>query len=144
MAERIVNSVFITESKILSMTFYPKIAVMNVDGRAHLETINEALVVGQYMGGIGGSDVEQWGVYNVYDFHLPSEKELSQMKAIIIPGSAHSVYDLEKTPWLPVLIRLIQKIYESYPHIKMIGICFGSQIIAQALGGQVEKMPMFN
>ena len=70
------------------MTFYPKIAVMNVDKQSHLETIYEALVVGQYMGGIGGSDVEQWGVYNVYDFHLPSEKELSQMKAIIIPGSA--------------------------------------------------------
>ena len=58
MAERIVNSVFINEQKILSMTFYPKIAVMNVDGRPHLETINEALFVGQYMGGIGGSDEE--------------------------------------------------------------------------------------
>lgn len=142
MAERIVNSVFINEQKILSMTFYPKIAVMNVDGRPHLETINEALFVGQYMGGIGGSDEEQWGAYNVYDFHLPSEQELANMKALIIPGSAHSVYDLEQTPWLPILIRLIQNVYENYPDIKIIGVCFGSQIIAQALGGQVEKMPI--
>lgn len=33
--------------------------------------------------------------------------------------------------------------YENYPKVKLIGICFGSQILAQALGGQVEKMPMF-
>ena len=58
MAERVVSSVFISESKILSMSFYPKIAVMNVDGRAHLETINESIIMGQYMGGMGGSDVE--------------------------------------------------------------------------------------
>ena len=79
MAERVVSSVFITEAKILGMQFYPKIAVMNVDGREHLETINEAMIIGQYMGGNGGSDVEQWGVYNVFDFHLPSEAELAQM-----------------------------------------------------------------
>ena len=79
MAERVVSSVFITEHKVLSMSFYPKIALMNVDGRAHLEGINEAMLMGQYMGGMGGSDTEQWGVYNVFDFHLPSEAELAQM-----------------------------------------------------------------
>ena len=65
------------------------------------------------------------------------------MHAIIIPGSASGVHEFENTPWLPVLTRLIQNVYENYPHIKLVGICFGSQIIAQALGGQVEKMPMF-
>ena len=46
MAERVVSSVFITENKIFSMRFYPKIAVMNVDGRQHLETINESMLIG--------------------------------------------------------------------------------------------------
>ena len=46
MAERVVSSVFITESKVLSMSFYPKIAVMNVDGRPWLETINESMIMG--------------------------------------------------------------------------------------------------
>lgn len=58
MAERVVSSIFITEAKVLSMEFYPKIAVMNVDGRQHLETINESIIMGQYLGGMGGSDVE--------------------------------------------------------------------------------------
>ena len=53
-----VNAVYIDESKILSMSFYPKMAVLNFDGRAHVETLNEAMFIGQYMGGLGGSDVE--------------------------------------------------------------------------------------
>ena len=144
MADRVVNAVYIDESKILSMSFYPKMAVLNFDGRAHVETLNEAMFIGQYMGGLGGSDTEQWNVYNVFDFHLPSEAELAHMQAIILPGAVTSVYDVERTPWLPVLTRFIQNVYENYPNVKLIGICFGSQIIAQALGGQVEKMPMFN
>lgn len=30
--------------------------------------------------------------------------------------------------------------YNDYPLIKMIGGCFGAQLIAQALGGKIEKM----
>lgn len=153
MAERVVNTVYIDEPSILGMSFYPKMAVLNFEfhdkskdaGRANVdETLNEAMFIGQYMGGCGGSDVEQWSVYNVFDFHLPSEAELAHMQAIILPGAVTSVYDVERTPWLPVLTRFIQNVYENYPNVKLIGFCFGSQIIAQALGGQVEKMPMFN
>lgn len=107
MAERVVNSVYINEQQIMAMSFYPKIAVLNVDGRAHLETLNESIIIGQYMGGLGGSDVEEWGVYNVFDFHLPSTAELEHIQALIIPGSSSSVYDVENTPWLPVLTRFI-------------------------------------
>lgn len=111
MSQRIIDSVFITEKAILEMTFYPKIALMNVDSRQHLETLTEGLFMGQFMGGMGGSDVEKWGFYNVYNFHLPSEAELEHMSAIIIPGSANSVQDYENAPWLPVLTRLIQNVY---------------------------------
>lgn len=53
----------------------------------------------------------------------------------LITGSRHGVY--EDHPWIPRLSDLIQKIYESGK--PMIGVCFGHQIIAQALGGKVEK-----
>jgi hypothetical protein len=56
---------------------------------------------------MGGSDVEQWGFYNAFNFHFPSEAELEQMHAIIIPGSSSAAYDVESTPWIPVLTRLI-------------------------------------
>jgi len=32
----------------------------------------------------------------------------------------------------------VKRVYEEYPSKKIIGICFGHQIIAQALGGKVE------
>lgn len=53
----------------------------------------------------------------------------------LISGSKHGAYD--PLPWIPKLEALIQDIYA----IKrpLVGVCFGHQIIAQALGGQVTK-----
>ena len=126
MSERIVTSIFRTEKHILDMRFYPKISILNVDDSPHLQTLNETLIMGSYMGGMGGSEDEQWAVYNVFDFHLPSETELAHMKAIIIPGATRSVYDLDSTPWLQQLTRFIQNVIENYEDIKLVGIGFGS------------------
>lgn len=92
--------------------------------------------MGQYLGGMGDSNEEPWANYNVYDFQLPCEEELRHMKAIIIPGSVYSVND-ENISWIPLLIRFIRNVHENHPHVKLVGICFGSQIIAKALGGTV-------
>ncbi len=53
----------------------------------------------------------------------------------LITGSRHGAY--EDHPWIPPLEDLIRQIVESGRPI--IGICFGHQIVAQALGGKVEK-----
>jgi GMP synthase-like glutamine amidotransferase len=55
--------------------------------------------------------------------------------AWLITGSKHGVY--ENTPWMQRLIAFIQDAYAQ--GVKLIGICFGHQIIAAALGGTVEK-----
>ena len=64
------------------------------------------------MGGMGGM-----GGMPQADSRPPREKyasELAQMQAIIIPGAATAVYDVERTPWLPVITRLIQNVYENH------------------------------
>ena len=65
-------------------------------------------------------------------------------KAILIPGSNLSVYNdydfLKKTEIF--LKKLIDDILfnDKYPNLKILGICFGMQIIVSALGGKIEKM----
>ncbi|MCB1329771.1 MAG: type 1 glutamine amidotransferase [Maritimibacter sp.] len=53
----------------------------------------------------------------------------------LIGGSRHGVY--EDHPWIAPLEQLIRDIVAA--DRPLVGICFGHQIIAQALGGRVEK-----
>jgi len=53
---------------------------------------------------------------------------------IIISGSSASAY--EDVEWINELVSWVAEIATSRPHIKIIGICFGHQIIARALGGE--------
>jgi GMP synthase-like glutamine amidotransferase len=54
-------------------------------------------------------------------------------QAYLITGSPAGVY--EPLPWIEPLTEFIRSAGTS----KMVGICFGHQIMAQALGGHVEK-----
>lgn len=53
----------------------------------------------------------------------------------LISGSRYGAY--EDLPWIPKLEQFIRDAYAA--NVPMVGICFGHQIIAQALGGKVEK-----
>ncbi len=53
----------------------------------------------------------------------------------LITGSKHGAY--EDHPWIPPLEDFIRAAHAA--QVPMVGICFGHQIIAQALGGKVEK-----
>ena len=65
----------------------------------------------------------------------PSEGEIDSVDGFIITGSKSSVYD-DKS-WITDLEGLIQTLHAKRK--KMVGICFGHQIIAKALGGLVSK-----
>ena len=65
----------------------------------------------------------------------PSEGEIDSVDGFIITGSKSSVYD-DKS-WIRDLEGLIRALHAKRK--KMVGICFGHQIIAKALGGLVSK-----
>ena len=71
--------------------------------------------------------------YAVVDITFPPGPEAAD--GWLITGSKHGAY--EKLPFISPLEDLIREIHASGK--PMLGICFGHQIIAQALGGKVEK-----
>ncbi|MBR2658263.1 MAG: type 1 glutamine amidotransferase [Loktanella sp.] len=81
---------------------------------------------------LGGNGFD-FVVYNVVDMEFP--QSVSDCDGWLITGSKHGAY--EDHPFIPPLEALIRDIYAA--DIPLVGICFGHQIIAQALGGKVEK-----
>ena len=72
--------------------------------------------------------------YAVVDGIFPSGPEACD--GWLITGSRHGAYD--DLPWIPPLESLIRAIRDAGK--PLVGVCFGHQIIAQALGGRVEKV----
>lgn len=71
--------------------------------------------------------------YPVVDGILPAST--GEAEAWLITGSRHGVY--EDHDWIAPLEDFIRQIFDAGQ--PMLGICFGHQIVAQALGGRVEK-----
>ena len=65
----------------------------------------------------------------------PTQDDIDSVDGFIITGSKSSAYDDKQ--WIRDLEGLIQKLHAERK--KMVGICFGHQVIAQALGGVVSK-----
>ncbi|MBJ6370143.1 type 1 glutamine amidotransferase [Sedimentitalea arenosa] len=86
----------------------------------------------QQMLGGHGFDFE---AFAVVDNELPPGADAAD--GWIITGSRHGAY--EDHPWIAPLEKLIREIVARKQ--PLIGVCFGHQIIAQALGGKVEKYP---
>lgn len=72
--------------------------------------------------------------YWVVDGAFPDSPE--DADGWLITGSKHGAYD--DLPWIARLEQFIRDIQASGR--PLIGVCFGHQVIAQALGGKVEKV----
>ena len=80
-----------------------------------------------------GKEAFNYRTWAVLDNEFPDS--LDEADAWLITGSRYGAY--EEHDWIAPLETLIRDIYAR--GTPMVGICFGHQIIAQALGGKVEK-----
>lgn len=64
-------------------------------------------------------------------------KSVKECGLWFITGSPKSVYD--DIPWIHQLNEFVNELHQN--KVKTIGICFGHQMIAHALGGKVTKSP---
>ncbi|WP_341365503.1 type 1 glutamine amidotransferase [Yoonia sp. BS5-3] len=92
--------------------------------RGDFNALFETLLAGH------GFDFTTW---DVVDMSFPASATLCD--GWLITGSKHGAY--EDHPFIAPLENMIRDIYAA--KVPLVGICFGHQIIAQALGGKVEK-----
>jgi GMP synthase-like glutamine amidotransferase len=81
---------------------------------------------------LGGNDFT-FHTWRVVDMDFPAS--ISAADGWLITGSRHGAY--EDHAFIPPLEEFIRAAFAA--SVPMVGICFGHQIIAQALGGRVER-----
>ena len=76
-----------------------------------------------------------WHVFDVRCNEYPQEP--SSYDGFIVTGSASTAHETE--PWILELERFIQQLHQN--KIKTLGVCFGHQAVANALGGRSARNP---
>ncbi|KAI5795528.1 class I glutamine amidotransferase-like protein [Geopyxis carbonaria] len=67
--------------------------------------------------------------------HFP--ESLDSLDAILISGSRANAFD--DTPWIIQLTEYVRNILITQSRVKVVGVCFGHQIIARALGVNIVR-----
>ena len=75
----------------------------------------------------------EFRTFRVVDMEFPAS--VHDCDGWLITGSRHGVY--EDHPFIAPLEAFIREAYAE--HVPVVGICFGHQIVAQAMGGKVER-----
>ncbi len=101
-----------------------KVPAELVARHGHLPSMFERILQGH------GFAFQTW---SVIDDVFPAD--VHECDGWLITGSPHGAYD--DLPWIGILEQFIRDAYRA--EVPVAGICFGHQLMAQALGGKVEK-----
>ncbi len=78
---------------------------------------------------------EQWETFDAEHGEFPAR--LDRFDGLVVTGSPAAVFD--DPPWIPRLLDTIRAAHAA--DVPLLGICFGLQACAQALGGEVVRNP---
>ncbi|KAL1210528.1 Gamma-glutamyl peptidase 3 [Cardamine amara subsp. amara] len=80
-----------------------------------------------------GDEGEQWDLFRVINGEFPDEKDLDKYDGFVISGSPHDAFG--DADWIVKLCSVCHKLDQMKK--KVLGICFGHQIIARVKGGKI-------
>ncbi|KAF7044372.1 hypothetical protein CFC21_053606 [Triticum aestivum] len=80
-------------------------------------------------------DGERWQVYRAVRGELPSEEDAAGLDGFVISGSCSDAHGDE--PWILALVDLIRR--QLAAGKRVLGVCFGHQILCRALGGKTGR-----
>ncbi|KAG2319436.1 hypothetical protein Bca4012_054320 [Brassica carinata] len=83
----------------------------------------------------GDEEGEQWDLFRVVDGDFPGDDDLDDYDGFVISGSPHDAF--ADADWIVKLCSLCQKLDEMKK--KVLGICFGHQIITRVKGGKIGR-----
>lgn len=82
-----------------------------------------------------GEEGERWDLFRVVEGDFPDLNELHKYDGFVVSGSPHDAYGNEK--WILQLCFMLQTLDAMQK--KILGICFGHQVLCRSLGGKVGK-----
>ena len=82
---------------------------------------------------------EEWLIFSTVYGELPSEKDLDTFTGFFISGSP--LLPNEDLKWINDLKTFIRRAFQHPAKPRIVGVCFGHQVIASALGGKVTSSP---
>uniref|UniRef100_A0A1D1XI07 Putative glutamine amidotransferase YLR126C n=1 Tax=Anthurium amnicola TaxID=1678845 RepID=A0A1D1XI07_9ARAE len=82
-----------------------------------------------------GGEGDRWDLFRVVDGEFPDPAELRKYQGFVVSGSPHDAY--ADDVWILRLCVLLQTLHAMRKRV--LGICFGHQILCRSLGGRVGK-----
>ncbi|XP_039792936.1 gamma-glutamyl peptidase 3-like [Panicum virgatum] len=87
-----------------------------------------------FVAAFGGAG-EAWDLYRAVDGELPAPGDLGAYDGFVISGSPHDAYGDDL--WILRLCALVRELHAMRKRV--LGVCFGHQLICRALGGRVGR-----
>lgn len=80
---------------------------------------------------------DTWDFYDARLLEYPDTEQLATYDGIVITGSPATAHEPE--PWIVRLNAEIRRAFDA--NVRIIGVCFGHQAVANALGGRSDRNP---